>query len=133
MRTLIAVLLAASLTGRADMLALTNHDRVQHDRSRLTLDAQLSRYAKQHSRDMAERGRLFHTPDLAAMLDGRDWSLGGENVGVGPSLRAIEAGFMREKAHRKNLLRWEWDHAAVGVFHDEGLAWVTVIFWAGAP
>jgi len=132
MRTLIAVLLAASLTGRADMLALTNHDRVEHDRSRLALDAQLSHYAKQHSRDMAERGRLFHTPDLIAVLEGRDWSLAGENVGVGPSSRAIEAGFMREKGHRKNLLRREWDYAATGVIHRDGLVWVTVIFWAVA-
>jgi len=130
MRTFLALLLAASLTGRADMLALTNHDRGQHDRSRLTLDVQLSHYAKQHSREMAEGGRLFHTPDLVAVLGGRDWSLAGENVGVGPSLKAIQSGFMREKAHRKNLLRRRWDYAATGVFRDDGLAWVTVIFWA---
>ena len=120
---------AVTQTGRTKMLALVNHDREQRDRTALSLDECLSRYAKRHSRRMENRGHLFHTADLAAVLDGRDWSLGGENVGVGESPDSVEAGFMRNKEHRKNILRRRFDHAAIGVVHEDGLVWVTVIFY----
>ncbi|MEW6058923.1 MAG: CAP domain-containing protein [Actinomycetota bacterium] len=120
---------AASAQPRDRMLALTNQDRSEHDKIQLALDAQLSRYAKQHSRQMADKGYLFHTTDLAAKLKGRDWSVGGENVGVASTLASLEKAFMRSKNHRKNILRKGFDFAAVGVFKKDGDFWVTVIFY----
>ncbi len=115
---------------RASMLSLTNSDRAEHGRAALSLDAGLSRYAKQHSSDMARRGYLFHTEDLAAKLKGLDWSIGGENVGVGASLDGLEDAFMRSTVHRRNILRTSFDHVAVGVYVDgDGNNWVTVIFY----
>jgi len=119
----------AAASGRTKMLALVNEDRERRDRGALLLDDSLSAYAKRHSRRMANREHLFHTADLAAVLNGRDWSLGGENVGVGASPETVEAGFMRNKEHRKNILRRRFDHAAVGIVHEDGLVWVTVIFY----
>jgi uncharacterized protein YkwD len=116
---------------RRQMLALTNDDREARDRANLGFAARLSRYAKQHSRAMAEEGYLFHSTDdqLRHALDGYSWGIGGENVGVGGSLESLESAFMASKLHRENILRREFDHAAVGVVRSDGRIWVTVIFY----
>lgn len=120
----------AASTRRTTMLSLTNEDRADRDRRALSLDANLSKYAKQHSRDMASKGYLFHTEDLAAKLKDRDWSIGGENVGVGSSLSSLEDAFMRSKPHRENILRKAFDHSAIGIYTDaDDNIWVTVIFY----
>jgi uncharacterized protein YkwD len=120
---------AGAATPRSEMASLTNADRTARGRSALALDPQLSRYAKRHSREMAARNDLFHTRDLAAKLDGRDWSIGGENVGVASSLPELERAFMRSDPHRRNILRNGFEHMAVGVHVDGGRVWVTVIFY----
>jgi uncharacterized protein YkwD len=117
---------------RREMLALTNHDRSQRDRAEVAFAARLSRYARHHSAAMARRGEIFHSsPDqVRAALDGYDWSLAGENVGVGPSLDALEDAFMESKLHRQNILRTTFRNAAIGVVRDDdGHFWVTVIFY----
>ena len=120
---------AGGQASRSQMLRLTNADRTDADRRDLDLDQKLSRYATKHSRDMAEAGYLFHTEDLAGVLDGVDWSLGGENVGVGSSLEDLEAAFMASKPHRRNILEKKFDNAAIGVGRSDGNLWVTVIFY----
>jgi uncharacterized protein YkwD len=120
----------AANRGRQNMLSLTNVDRAEHGRRALSLDATLSTYAEKHSRDMANRGYLFHTDDLAARLKGVHWSIGGENVGVGSSLESLEDAFMASKDHRENILRRAFDHSAIGIFRDaDDNVWVTVIFY----
>lgn len=114
---------------RRQMLQLTNEARDHKDRVTLKLDRQLSKYAVKHSRDMANDGTLFHTEDLAGLLQGRDWSMGGENVGVASSLSDIQAAFMASKIHRSNILQAGYDHAAIGVVESDGSFWVTVIFY----
>ena len=120
----------AATRRRSEVLSLTNTDRTEHDRRALSLNDRLSRYAKRHSRAMAKKGYLFHTPDLASKLDGVEWSIGGENVGVGSSLDGLEKAFMHSKDHRRNILRKTFDHTAIGVIKDaDGHFWVTVIFY----
>jgi uncharacterized protein YkwD len=116
---------------RRQMLALTNDDRQARDRADLSFAARVSRYAKAHSREMADKGYLFHSSDdqLRNAFDGLEWSLGGENVGVGGSLESLEDAFMASKLHRENILRPEFDHAAIGVARADGRIWVTVIFY----
>ena len=119
----------ANAERREEMLQLTNEDRADKDREALKLDARLSRYATKHSRAMAEAGYLFHSEDLPAKLGGRDWSMGGENVGVSSSLTELQSAFMGSKVHRKNILQEGYDHAAIGVVESDGNLWVTVIFY----
>ncbi|MEX2422210.1 MAG: CAP domain-containing protein, partial [Actinomycetota bacterium] len=114
---------------RAEMLQLTNEDRADKNRDALELDEQLSRYARRHSRDMAEDGELTHSENLAAKLKGVEWTIGGENIGVGSSLSDVEAAFMASTAHRRNVLRKQFDHVAIGVVQSGGNLWVTVIFY----
>jgi len=120
---------STDLRRRSYMLSLTNDDRAQHDKAVLRMSAVLSRYATHHSRQMATRGYLFHTADLSSKLKGLDWSIGGENVGVGSTLDGVEGAFMGSTPHRRNILRTGFDHAAVGVIHSNGSFWVTVIFY----
>ena len=114
---------------RGQMLQLTNDHRAHHDCAALQLDLQLSRYAKRHSQDMADAGGIFHSDDLAAKLKGKDWSAGGENVGVGTSVTDLEAAFMASTPHRRNILDRDFDHVAIGVVESDGDLWVTVIFY----
>lgn len=116
---------------RRQMLALTNQDRDARDRRELNFAARLSRYAKSHSEAMARKGYLFHSTDdqLRDALAGYDWSIGGENVGLGGSLDTLEQAFMASKLHRQNILRPAFQRAAVGVVRDGDRYWVTVIFY----
>ena len=126
----IAITPAHAGTGlRGEMAPLINDDRADRDRAALKLDLELSRYAKRHSQDMADAGELFHTDDLAAKLKGKNWSAGGENVGMAQNLPDLEAAFMASTPHRRNILNREFDHFAVGVVESDGNFWVTVIFY----
>jgi len=120
---------AGAARNRDRMLQLLNQVRADEGRRPLELDAELSRYALRHSRAMAEAGSLFHSTDLAARLKGREWTIGGENVGDGPSLEGLLDAFMGSAPHRKNVLRRGFDHAGVGVVKSDGSLWVTVIFY----
>jgi len=121
---------ATASTSRVErMLTITNEDRTARDRRALDLNARLSRYATRHSRAMADEGHLFHTPDLADKLQGLNWSLGGENVGVASSLADLQEAFMASPPHRRNILQRRFDHAAIGIVLSDGKLWVTVIFY----
>ena len=116
---------------RGDFLELTNEDRVDHDRRALRLARVHSRYATRHSRQMADRGFIFHSSedDLRAALEGTEWAAAGENVGVGDSLEDLQDAFMASTVHRQNVLARTYDHAAVGIVVDDGRFWVTVVFY----
>lgn len=114
---------------RDRMLRLQNQVRAERDREALQLDEQLSRYALRHSEAMAEAGYLFHTENLGAKLKGRDWSMGGENVGVASSLTDLLASFMDSRPHRRNILRMGFDNTAIGIVESDGRLWVTLIFY----
>jgi uncharacterized protein YkwD len=116
---------------RRYMLALTNHDRANHDRASLSFAERLARYAKSHSQAMANKGYIYHSTanQLLSALEGYNWQLGGENVGVGGSLESLEDAFMASTDHRKNILRRVYDHAAVGIVRQDDRIWITVIFY----
>ena len=116
---------------RDDVLSLTNADRAAEGRDSLTIADRVSRYAVRHSRRMATLGSIFHSGDeqLREALGDADWSVAGENVGVGSSIRDVQAAFMRSAPHRRNILDGSYDHAAVGVVKADGVYWVTVILY----
>jgi uncharacterized protein YkwD len=134
-----SLLLSTAVADRADagvvardrgrMLELTNSARVNNDLRPLKLDTDLSKYARRHSRAMANQDRLFHSANLAAKLRGKSWRVAGENVAYGSSLAQIQRSFMGSKPHRANILRKAYRHAAIGVVRSGGNFWVTVIFY----
>jgi uncharacterized protein YkwD len=116
---------------RDDLLELTNDARAHHDRAPLDLSRAISRYATQHSRQMAERGELFHSSwdRLEQQLEGTGWHIAGENVGMGPSIGDVQQAFMQSGPHRHNVLLRAFDHAAIGVVQRGGSVWITVVFY----
>lgn len=123
---------ADSETARAperELLDMTNQVRQSRHLRDLKFDSALARYATKHSRQMAGKGALFHTSNLAAPLRGTNWSIAGENVGVGYTVDGVQQAFMDSPPHRENILRTAFDHVAVGVYDDGQYVWVTVIFY----
>jgi uncharacterized protein YkwD len=123
---------AQERTGRrVQMVNLTNDDRQDHDRRALRFQTRVSRYAKQHSVEMARKGYIYHSTEsqLRSALGNVNWSIGGENVGVGGSLESLQQAFMSSKLHRQNILRKSFDHMAVGIVREDGALWITVIFY----
>ncbi|MEX0991726.1 MAG: CAP domain-containing protein [Actinomycetota bacterium] len=123
------VAVAGTSSDQETMADLTNRARERRDIRPLSLNRQLSDYAQRHSAQMARRGRLFHTGNLARVLDGINWSRAGENVGVGGSLPVVQDAFMNSPGHRANILDRRFDHVATGVVHRGGRYWITVIFY----
>jgi uncharacterized protein YkwD len=145
-RALLSLLLAGSLVtafapGRAGageryarrlhMLALTNQARESHDKADVKLNWLLSRYARHHSLDMASKGYLYHSDSdtLVGILSPYDFSIGGENVGVGSTVDGLQDAFMASPPHRENILQTAFAHVAIGMARVEGHLWVTVIFY----
>lgn len=116
---------------RVRFVELTNQDRRERERPALRFDRRVSRYAREHSLAMAEKGYLFHSTEeqLRKALDDERWSIGGENVGVGTSLESLQRAFMSSKLHRQNVLRRAFDHMAVGIVRQDDVLWITVIFY----
>jgi uncharacterized protein YkwD len=122
---------ASRLELRGDFLALTNEDRAERDRADLRVARAASRYATQHSREMAELGVIYHSTEdeLRGALEAADWSVAGENVGVGASLEGLQRAFMESPVHSRNVLNGSFDHAAIGVVVAYDRIWITVVFY----
>jgi uncharacterized protein YkwD len=122
---LVAAAPAASLDRPEKKLAMmTNTARHRHDLPRLVERARLSAAAERQSVRMAARGRLFHG-SLAWASGRRCW---GQNVGKGPTIRAVFRAFMRSADHRANMLDRCFRRAGYGVVKIRGAVWVTVNF-----
>lgn len=118
----------AAWTPRRDMLGWMNDAR--SDRGARVLDRgwRLRAMADEHSRQMANAGRIFHTASLGSKLTFVSWSVAGENVGAGGSMRSLYDAFMRSDPHRRNILGRGYRRVGVGVYAHDGFLWVTLIF-----
>ena len=116
---------AASLYRPEQRLApMINTARYRHDLPRLVERPRLRAAAERQSLRMAKRGRLFH--GFLAWTSGRHcW---GQNVGTGPTVRAVFRAFMRSADHRANMLDRFYRRAGYGVVKFRGAVWVTANF-----
>jgi uncharacterized protein YkwD len=114
---------------RARFLRMINDRRVHHGVKRLDINLKLSRYAKRHSDEMADRRRLFHTNDLYSRVRAYHASAWGENVGTGGTIRRVVKAFMRSSAHRANILNGRFKKTGIGVVTRGGRVWITQIFY----
>jgi uncharacterized protein YkwD len=125
---------SATVTQRTKMYRATNHSRVNHEVRRVGIHDRVSKLARRHSMAMAAKGGIFHTSASVIQnryLDGLDWNLWGENVGVTTGTVAeLQAAFMDSPLHRANILDRRFRRVAVGTYRDDrGLLWVTIVFW----
>jgi hypothetical protein len=86
--------------------SLANSARVSKGLSTLKANSGLNIVAQRHAERMAEADAIFHNENRKAEADaqGVNWTLIGENVGVGPDAEAVHQGFMKSPGHRDNIL-----------------------------
>lgn len=88
----------------------------------------LQAVARRHLQRMVERGEPYHNPDLASEVGG-DWTLAGENVGVGETVDGLHAALMASPTHRENLLTRDFSEIGVAAARsDDGRLWVVQVF-----
>ncbi|MDQ3964444.1 MAG: CAP domain-containing protein [Actinomycetota bacterium] len=107
-----------------------NAERSERHLGKLTLDPELSKVARVHTREMVRRSELYHTPSDKLRKRVTDWIVLGENVGVGGSVSSLHDAFMNSPAHRDNVLHAGYQHLGIGTKRKDGRMWVTVIFEA---
>lgn len=89
--------------------------------------ADLDEVAGRHAGLLAERGELFHNPDLASQV--QDWSIVAENVGVGGDVASLHQAFLDSPSHRANVLDGRVTEVGVGtVVGGDGRLWVVEVF-----
>ena len=87
----------------------------------------LDAVAARHAAAMADRGGLFHNPNLSSEVQG--WSVVAENVGVGHDVAAIHQAFLDSPSHRANVLDGRVTEVGLGVVAGgDGRLWVVEVF-----
>lgn len=111
---------------RTEMLRLVNQSRRAHGLPPLTLNRRLSTDAWRHSVSMGRRFVLYHTSNLASLVQPYGARAWGENIAYARTLQRVEQLWMRSYEHRVNLLSRAFTRAAIGVVKVRGWLWVTL-------
>jgi uncharacterized protein YkwD len=107
-----------------------NATRSSRDKGKLRLDPELSRVARQHSREMVKKGLLFHQTSSQFAQRITNWTMIAENVGYGSDVGELHRAFMDSPLHAANILNSSYRFVGTGVVTDGNRMWVTVIFEA---
>jgi hypothetical protein len=140
-------------TAEARFLVMTNQARSAAGLPPVVRDPGLDGVARQWSNHMAsvfaanggtvvdraapsncDLSALCHRPDLATALTAIDpyWRHGGENIGVGGDVEALEGAFVESSGHYANIVG-PYDRVGVGVVANADRIWVTLDFMDGPP
>lgn len=111
------------------VVELTNQERAKNGLKPLTLDAELSKVAREKSRDMQTKGYFSHTsPTYGSPFDmmkkfGITYNAAGENIAMGQKTpEEVVKAWMNSEGHRKNILNSSFTHIGVG-YVAEGNYW----------
>ncbi|PRD56353.1 CvpA family protein [Sphingobacterium gobiense] len=105
----------------SQMLDLVNEERAKANLPPLTLDAELTPVARQHSKDMFARRYFSHiSPEGNTPFDRiRDanirFLIAGENLALAQNLPLAHDGLMNSPGHRANILRRAFGRVGIGV------------------
>ena len=108
---------------------LVNGTREDRGLDRLDVRGHLNAVALEQAQRMAQRGVLFHNPNLADQMIG-NWRWVGENVGYGPSVRSVHTALMASPAHRANILDQDYTRLGTAAVRRDNRAWVVQVFLA---
>ncbi len=123
---LLAATTAQASAGSGEFVSLTNSARSSHGVSRLAVTSDLASIAQRQAQRMADKGQLFHNPNLGS--DVHNWQKVGENVGYGPDAASIQNAFMHSPGHRANILDRAFTQVGIGVVVKHGVVWVAEVF-----
>jgi uncharacterized protein YkwD len=105
-----------------------NNARVANGVHKLKLDPEVSKAAKKHTYEMVKANVLEHTTSAHLRKRVTNWTILGENVGVGGSVDSLHKAFMASPLHRDNILLPAFTNVGIGTLHRGDRLWVTVIF-----
>jgi uncharacterized YkwD family protein len=103
------------------VVELTNQERAKNGLKPLALDTELSKVAREKSRDMQSKGYFSHTsPTYGSPFDmmkkfGITYRSAGENIAMGqPTPEEVVKAWMNSSGHRANILNANYTHIGVG-------------------
>ncbi|SCG82521.1 SCP-like extracellular protein [Proteiniborus sp. DW1] len=106
-----------------EVVRLVNVERQKNGLNALELDAELSKVAREKSKDMATKGYFSHTsPTYGSPFDmmkkfGIKYSSAGENIAMGqPTAEAVVKAWMNSEGHRANILNKNFTKIGVGYY-----------------
>ncbi|MFC2949567.1 CAP domain-containing protein [Virgibacillus sediminis] len=112
-----------------EVVELTNQERAKHGLSALEIDAELSKVAREKSRDMATSNYFAHnSPNYGSPFDmmksfGIDYRTAGENIAKGQRTpEEVVNAWMNSEGHRANILNADYTHIGVG-YVEQGNHW----------
>ena len=124
------LLVTANANQRAGIDEL-NNDRVANGLAPLTSHVALIAYAQAWAEQLASESTIYHSTLPGVLTNQVDWQVLGENVGMGPSIAAIQGGYMASPSHRANVLGTDnpFTHIGVGVaLNEQGKVFTVQIF-----
>ena len=94
----------------------------------LAVSGELASVARAHAKAMEAAGSIFHNTSLAVEAPA-GWQTVGENVGMGPSCRAVARALLKSPEHRENILDRTYTEVGAGVAAaGDGTLYVTEDF-----
>lgn len=117
-----------------DAFVATNHQRLRHDRVKLTRSDCLQGFARMQARRMAHKQEIFHQ-DLQDILDDCHLNLVGENVAYGftSGKAVVNQGWMKSPEHRANILERRYRRMAIAARKGaDGRWYVSQVFGRAA-
>ncbi|WP_077324539.1 CAP domain-containing protein [Virgibacillus siamensis] len=111
------------------VVQLTNKERTERGLSELKVSTELSKVAREKSRDMAENNYFSHnSPTYGSPFDmmkqfGISYRTAGENIAKGQRTpQEVVNAWMNSEGHRKNILNPSFTHIGVG-YVENGNIW----------
>ncbi|WP_338471017.1 CAP domain-containing protein [Niallia sp. XMNu-256] len=111
------------------VVELTNQERAKNGLPALKLDVELSKVARDKSRDMQTKNYFSHTsPTYGSPFDmmkayGISYNTAGENIAMGQrSPEEVVNAWMNSQGHRENIMNAKFTHIGVGHV-EEGNYW----------
>ncbi|HVX48960.1 MAG TPA: CvpA family protein [Chitinophagaceae bacterium] len=108
------------------MLLMVNEERAKKGIAPLVADTALAAAARQHAKDMFERGYFCHntpegkSPAMRLQDDDIGFMLAGENLALAQTLGLAHTGLMHSPGHRANILNAAFHKIGIGIL-DGGM------------
>jgi len=103
------------------MFNMVNQERTSRGLSALQVRSALTDVARDHCKDMLERGYFSHyTPEGLSPFDRMakaniDFTFAGENLALAPNTELAMKGLMQSPGHRENILSTNFNRVGIGV------------------
>ncbi len=102
--------------------SLTNATRARVGSKPLAHMPGLQDMARAQAVRMAQRGDIYHNPNLSADITalGVNWQMVGENVGMGPTVDLVYQALLKSPHHYENITRSNYTSIGVGEVNGPG-------------